>query len=97
MPELMMRYRAAAFFARVYTPEITLGFLTEHEQNDLPITDTKSIKLLDTLAIKFKEIGVDTTKFFELTGIEWNVDNLDKIKDAYFSLKDSNLDKTEIK
>lgn len=31
MPELMLRYRAAAFFARLYAPDITLGMMTAEE------------------------------------------------------------------
>jgi hypothetical protein len=36
MPELMLRYRAAAFFARIYAPDITLGMQTSEELVDLP-------------------------------------------------------------
>lgn len=34
MPELMLRYRAAAFFARLYAPDITLGMQTSEENYD---------------------------------------------------------------
>jgi hypothetical protein len=34
MPELMLRYRAAAFFARLYAPDITLGMATSEELRD---------------------------------------------------------------
>lgn len=34
MPELMLRYRAAAFFARSVCPELTMGFLTGEEAHD---------------------------------------------------------------
>ncbi len=34
MPELMLRYRAAAFFARLYAPDITLGMMTAEEVID---------------------------------------------------------------
>lgn len=34
MPELMLRYRAAAFFARLYAPDITLGMMTAEEAQD---------------------------------------------------------------
>lgn len=36
MPELMLRYRAAAFFARIYAPDITLGMHTSEEIYDIP-------------------------------------------------------------
>lgn len=35
MPELMLRYRAAAFFARIYAPDITLGMQTSEEVEDV--------------------------------------------------------------
>ena len=35
MPELMLRYRAAAFFARIYAPDITLGMHTSEEMSDI--------------------------------------------------------------
>lgn len=39
MPELMLRYRAAAFFGRLYCPEIINGMLTEEEAQDVtPLT-----------------------------------------------------------
>lgn len=34
LPELMLRYRAAAFFIRLYAPETTLGIYTVEEMND---------------------------------------------------------------
>lgn len=40
MPELMLRYRAAAFFARIYAPDITLGMHTAEEIEDVqPMRD----------------------------------------------------------
>jgi hypothetical protein len=35
MPELMMRYRAAAFFGRLYAPEITMGMHSVEEVVDI--------------------------------------------------------------
>ena len=35
MPEQMLRYRAAAFFARIYAPDITLGMHTSEEMRDI--------------------------------------------------------------
>lgn len=39
MPELMLRYRAATFFGRLYCPEIFMGFQTEHEIEDATFTE----------------------------------------------------------
>ncbi|MBU2703606.1 hypothetical protein Ga0466249_004751 [Sporomusaceae bacterium BoRhaA] len=35
MPELMMRYRAAAFLIRTYAPELTMGLHTVEEREDM--------------------------------------------------------------
>jgi hypothetical protein len=37
MPELMLMYRAAAFFARLHTPDLTMGFKTAEENQDIGI------------------------------------------------------------
>lgn len=39
MPELMIRYRAAAFFGRLFTPEIMLGMQTADEVQDVSYQD----------------------------------------------------------
>ena len=35
MPELMMKYRAASFFARQYAPEVSMGIYTQEEIQDI--------------------------------------------------------------
>ena len=35
MPDLMLSYRSAAFFARLYAPELTMGIQSEHEIIDI--------------------------------------------------------------
>jgi len=40
MPELMLRYRAAAFFGRLYAPEITLGLHAAEEREDIAAAST---------------------------------------------------------
>ena len=35
MPELMLRYRAAAFLIRTYAPELTMGIHTSEEREDM--------------------------------------------------------------
>ena len=35
MPELMLQYRAGAFFARLYAPETTMGLMTSEEMRDI--------------------------------------------------------------
>lgn len=42
MPELMMRYRSAAFFGRLYAPEILMGMHTADEVEDIEGNKTAS-------------------------------------------------------
>ncbi len=41
MPELMLRYRAATFFARLYAPELTMGIQTADEIAEVIDVDTE--------------------------------------------------------
>ncbi len=41
MPDLMMRYRAATFFGRLYAPEILMGMQTQDEVVDIGDTENK--------------------------------------------------------
>lgn len=44
MPELMLRYRAGAFFGRLYAPEILLGMRTEEEEREIiDVTPNSSV------------------------------------------------------
>jgi len=42
MPDLMIRYRAAAFFVRLYAPEIAMGMHTQDEVQDVEYTVVES-------------------------------------------------------
>lgn len=75
MPELMLRYRAAAFFARLYAPDITLGMMTAEEAVDMgSVRDVTPavvppVKALFEAPAKLAESGG--------TGTPW-----DKLRDA---------------
>lgn len=45
MPELMFRYRAAAFFGRLYAPEILMGMMTAEEIMDIQPPAAQEIKI----------------------------------------------------
>lgn len=49
MPEVMLRYRAAAFFGRLYCPEIMLGMQTSEELSDISAADNATISSAATL------------------------------------------------
>lgn len=57
MPELMLRYRAAAFFGRLYCPEIINGMLTDDEAQDIrPLEDND---VMDVFAEEMPQSEVD--------------------------------------
>lgn len=43
MPELMLRYRAATFFGRLYCPEILMGMRTQDELEDMKRADARTV------------------------------------------------------
>lgn len=45
MPELMFRYRAAAFFGRLYAPEILMGMMTAEEIMDIQPPTQEQVKV----------------------------------------------------
>ena len=49
MPELMMRYRAAAFFGRLYAPEITMGMHSVEEIIDIQHEEPTPVAQLNAL------------------------------------------------
>lgn len=74
MPQLMLRYRAASFFARLNCPEITLGLYTKDEVidgdfNEYPAPDPKSQMKADVEqyanSIPFEEETVESVRVDE--------------------------------
>ena len=73
MPDLMLRYRSAAFFGRLYAPDLLMGIKTEEEVRDIvditpessPAT-TKRGKADDILK-RFEEAPVDETGEIPIT------------------------------
>lgn len=58
MPSLMLTYRAAAFWQRMYCPEISMGFLTKEEADDIQDVGYEEIKPKDKLADLASEAAV---------------------------------------
>jgi len=44
MPDQMLQYRAAAFWQRIYCPEISMGLITTEEAQEIPYSDYEEIK-----------------------------------------------------
>jgi hypothetical protein len=49
MPDLMLQYRAGAFFARIHAPEITMGLLSQDEAADIPATEEADAVVVDDI------------------------------------------------
>ena len=59
MPELMLRYRTATLFARLYAPELTMGIKTEDEAQDIVdvspvVTESRQSKFEQVPAVEAK-------------------------------------------
>lgn len=81
MPDLMLRYRAASFFGRLYAPEILMGMYSIEETIDinaepvrkdkelervvLMIGDASSVEELAQLKPHIKETDTETLQLFE--------------------------------
>lgn len=70
MPDLMLRYRAAAFFGRLYCPEVLMGMHTEDELLDLQ----KPIKQVDKAHERVVLMIQDSTTVEQLEKIGGEVD-----------------------
>jgi hypothetical protein len=47
MPELMLKYRAAAFFGRLYAPEVLMGMQTTEEIVDITPLQPASVDAIN--------------------------------------------------
>jgi hypothetical protein len=69
MPELMIRYRAAAFWGRLYASDLLLGMQSQEEVVDVQqvsVTETSATSVADLNAKLQTEIPVETTDQDEL-------------------------------
>jgi hypothetical protein len=48
MPELMLKYRAAAFFGRLYAPEVLMGMQTSEEVIDITPIQPASVDAINS-------------------------------------------------
>jgi len=68
MPELMLRYRSAAFFGRLYAPEILMGMQTDSEIYDVSPVEYKeaSPSIVDTINEDLAEPIIDVEEVEEV-------------------------------
>ena len=72
MPELMLRYRAAAFFGRLYAPDIMMGMQTQEEVVDIQPIPTEA-KKVDKEAERMRLLIQDASTIEELRELEPHV------------------------
>jgi len=65
MPELMLRYRAATFFGRLYAPQILMGMRTMEETQDI-IDITPETPAADEIVSRFTDPGTVNTETGEV-------------------------------
>ena len=63
MPELMLAYRAAAFFARIYIPNTIMGFYVEGEIED--IRPAEPPKAIDAFSVPDQKTIEETEDIFK--------------------------------
>ena len=67
MPEQMLRYRAAAFWQRAYCPEISMGFISKEEADDIIDITPRASKSLADVALDAAEVASEEVKPEEVT------------------------------
>lgn len=68
MPEVMLRYRAASFFGKLYAPELLMGIQTAEEVHDSTYTvvqDDGGIYQMTTAEIRKPEVNPETGEVYE--------------------------------
>lgn len=65
MTELMLQYRAGAFFSRVHCPEVSMGMHTQDELTDIGYVETETISktVVDDLNAKIKNKDLDSESY----------------------------------
>jgi hypothetical protein len=67
MPELMFRYRAAAFFGRLYAPDILMGMPTSDEMLDI---SHEVVEAKDKVAERVEHLIKDARNLKDLENIQ---------------------------
>lgn len=74
MPELMLRYRTATLFARLYAPEITMGMRTDDEVIDIApvVSESRSSKFekaMDAAKVEVEVVGEKEAEYTDFDRI----------------------------
>lgn len=58
MPQVMLRYRAASFFARMNCPELSIGLYSKEELDDFPVKKVRKKSLNDIIASNEEDLEI---------------------------------------
>lgn len=83
MPQVMLRYRAASFFARMNCPELTLGYYTKEEVYEISENDYQEYPIAETQLEVEKEIAenANSTEFNETDETVENNNGAEQVPD----------------
>lgn len=72
MPQLMRRYRAGSFFTKQFAPEVSMGFQTVEEVEDVPFVEIKGEPIAEIQPVSVAEMleGCDTPDKIEFLKME---------------------------
>lgn len=92
MPEVMLRYRAASFFGKLYAPELLMGLQSREEMEDIIDADVIDAETREITRVKTKAKNVTPSQMPKALG-DWTVEQLDEleglIEEAYRLIKDA--------
>jgi len=84
MPEIMLRYRAASFFGKIYAPELLMGLQSAEETQDIIESEIIEEAPLPTIRKK---------KESQVSGVSWPIESLEEfdtlMDQAYVAFKDA--------
>lgn len=82
MPELMLRYRAAAFFGRLYCPELLMGMQSEDEVIDVTSQVAPENKVMQRIQLMLNDCKTPADIFlFEKNNPDVDVEMINKRKE----------------
>lgn len=70
MPEMMLRYRAASFFGRLYAPELLMGLYTQEEAEDIAAVNAREIQGERMQAVSIESLQADEPQAPAIIGQE---------------------------
>lgn len=82
MPELMLRYRSAAFFGRLYCPELLMGLQSREEMEDVFDVIDSDTGEIQTVRTKVRDVTPRSAPAGMPSGVgKWTVQQMDELEE----------------